>query len=119
MSRIQISSLEDAATTRISKCAYCLLLPLLFWAFDSTPKPAMAMLHVVTLPLLNLFSTDQIAAQYMSLSVSRGCVWRVLRRQMYPFSAQLWYELKPQDFTRRAQLYEDELVRIQANASHL
>lgn len=53
------------------------------------------------------------------LSVSRCFVWRVLRRRMYPFKAKLLHELKPDDYARRGQFCEDDLVQIQANPSHL
>ncbi|EEC17079.1 hypothetical protein IscW_ISCW012397 [Ixodes scapularis] len=52
----------------ISKSAYCLLVPLLFWAFNSVPRPATALFHVATLPLLSVLSPDQLAAQYMTVS---------------------------------------------------
>ncbi|KAG0425290.1 hypothetical protein HPB47_027535 [Ixodes persulcatus] len=53
------------------------------------------------------------------LNLSRGFVWRVLRRRMYPFKSQLLHELKPEDYARRVQFCEDELARIRANPSHL
>ncbi|KAG0415921.1 hypothetical protein HPB47_006894 [Ixodes persulcatus] len=53
------------------------------------------------------------------LSLSRGFVWRVLRRRIYPFKAQLLHELKPEVYTRRVHFCEDELARIQTSPSHL
>ncbi|KAG0425029.1 hypothetical protein HPB47_027773, partial [Ixodes persulcatus] len=38
---------------------------------------------------------------------------------MYPFKAQLLHERMPGDYSRRVQFCEDELVKIQANPSHL
>ncbi|KAM7312104.1 uncharacterized protein ISCGN_009009 [Ixodes scapularis] len=52
-----------------SKCVYCLLLPLLLWLLHSAPRPATALFHVVCLPLLDLMSPDQLAAQYFSMDV--------------------------------------------------
>lgn len=53
------------------------------------------------------------------LNLSRGFEWRVLRRRLYPFKAQLLHELKPEDYARRVQFCKDELAWIRANPSHL
>ncbi|XP_049520846.1 uncharacterized protein LOC119445117 [Dermacentor silvarum] len=39
-------------------CLYCLLLPLLLWAFNLLPKPATALVHLVTVPVLGLMDTE-------------------------------------------------------------
>ncbi|KAH7956037.1 hypothetical protein HPB52_005759 [Rhipicephalus sanguineus] len=48
-------------------CIYCLLLPLLLWAFNSLPKPGAALVHMVTVPLMGLLEPEQIAHQYLSV----------------------------------------------------
>ncbi|KAH6934103.1 hypothetical protein HPB50_020041 [Hyalomma asiaticum] len=54
---------------KLGGCLYCLLLPLLLWAFNSLPKPGAALVHLVTVPLMGLMEADQVAQQYMSLDV--------------------------------------------------
>ncbi|KAK8776569.1 hypothetical protein V5799_030086 [Amblyomma americanum] len=48
---------------------YCLLLPLLLWAFNSLPKAGAALVHLVTLPLFGLMAPEKIARQYLSTEV--------------------------------------------------
>ncbi|KAH6933513.1 hypothetical protein HPB50_015849 [Hyalomma asiaticum] len=53
--------------TMYTSCLYCLLLVLLMWAFNTAPKPAIAFLHMVNLPLLNIMGAEELAAQYLTL----------------------------------------------------
>ncbi|XP_070384947.1 uncharacterized protein [Dermacentor albipictus] len=50
-------------------CLYCLLLPLILCAFSVVPKPATALVHLVTVPLLGLLEPELIAGQYLGLEV--------------------------------------------------
>ncbi|XP_070390288.1 uncharacterized protein [Dermacentor albipictus] len=50
-------------------CLYCLLLPLILCAFSVVPKPATALVHLVTVPLLGLLEPELIAGQYLALEV--------------------------------------------------
>ncbi|KAL1430167.1 hypothetical protein MTO96_015370 [Rhipicephalus appendiculatus] len=50
-----------------TSCLYCLLLVLLMWALNTAPKPAIAFLHMVNLPLLNIMGAEELAAQYLNL----------------------------------------------------
>ncbi|KAL1477648.1 hypothetical protein MTO96_017112 [Rhipicephalus appendiculatus] len=52
--------------TKYGGCVYCLLLPLLLWAFNSLPKPGAALVHMITVPLMGLMKPEQIAHQYLS-----------------------------------------------------
>ncbi|KAK8787577.1 hypothetical protein V5799_022645 [Amblyomma americanum] len=51
--------------TKYGGCLYCLLLPLLLLAFNSLPKPSAALVHLVTVPLLELMAPEEIARQYL------------------------------------------------------
>ncbi|XP_065282004.1 uncharacterized protein [Dermacentor albipictus] len=53
--------------TVYTSCLYCLLLVLFMWAFNTAPKPAIAFLHMVNLPLLNIMGAEELAAQYLTL----------------------------------------------------
>ncbi|KAL3229403.1 hypothetical protein MRX96_023590 [Rhipicephalus microplus] len=53
--------------TKYGGCVYCLLLPLLLWAFNSLPKPGAALVHMITVPLMGLMKPEQIAHQYLSV----------------------------------------------------
>ncbi|KAH6932692.1 hypothetical protein HPB50_008737 [Hyalomma asiaticum] len=50
-------------------CLYCILLPLSLWAFNSLPKPATALVHLVTLPLSGLMDTERVARQYLAADI--------------------------------------------------
>ncbi|XP_070390285.1 uncharacterized protein [Dermacentor albipictus] len=50
-------------------CLYCLLLPLLLWAFNSLPKPVTSLVHLVTVPLLGLMDTERVAHKYLAADV--------------------------------------------------
>ncbi|KAL3244883.1 hypothetical protein MRX96_018472 [Rhipicephalus microplus] len=52
-----------------ASCAYCLLLPPLLWAFNSLPKPATALAHLVTVPLLGLMDAERVARQYLAVDI--------------------------------------------------
>ncbi|XP_064460060.1 uncharacterized protein LOC135370286 [Ornithodoros turicata] len=55
--------------TYISKCIYCILLTLSCWLFRSAPKPIIAFLPALTLPLFDIMSPDRLAQEYLSLEV--------------------------------------------------
>ncbi|XP_075539689.1 solute carrier family 13 member 2-like [Dermacentor variabilis] len=50
-------------------CLYCLLLPLLLWAFNSLPKPVTSLVHLVTVPLLGLMDTERVAHKYLAADI--------------------------------------------------
>ncbi|KAK8774861.1 hypothetical protein V5799_010605 [Amblyomma americanum] len=54
-------------TLQFTSCLYCLLLVLIMWALNAAPKPIIAVLHVVNLPMMNLMSAEELAAQYLTL----------------------------------------------------
>ncbi|XP_037512337.1 uncharacterized protein LOC119389205 [Rhipicephalus sanguineus] len=49
-----------------TSCLYCLLLVLFMWAFNTAPKPVIAFLYMVNLPLLNIMGAEELAVQYLN-----------------------------------------------------
>nr|XP_054933416.1 Na(+)/dicarboxylate cotransporter 3-like [Dermacentor andersoni] len=62
-------------------CLYCLLLPLLLWAFNSLPKPVTSLVHLVTVPLLGLMDTERVAHKYLAVRICL-CVYASFRCSM-------------------------------------
>ncbi|KAH7960249.1 hypothetical protein HPB49_018219 [Dermacentor silvarum] len=55
--------------TKESKCFYCVLLMMSWWQVRAMPKPVLAFLPAVALPLLGIMGHDQVATNYLSVDV--------------------------------------------------
>lgn len=66
--------------TKESKCFYCVLVMMSWWLLRAMPKPVLAFLPAIALPLLGIMGHEQIASNYLSMDVLTAALllWLVL-----------------------------------------
>nr|XP_054934257.1 uncharacterized protein LOC126517367 [Dermacentor andersoni] len=66
--------------TKESKCFYCVLLMMSWWQVRPIPRPVLAFLPAIALPLLGIMGHDQVATNYFSVDVltTMLLLWLVL-----------------------------------------
>ncbi|KAH7986649.1 hypothetical protein HPB49_025872 [Dermacentor silvarum] len=67
--RVHANPKEQLATTQESKCFYCVLVMMSWWLLRAMPKPVLAFLPAIALPLLGIMGHEQIASNYLSVRV--------------------------------------------------
>ncbi|XP_075540981.1 uncharacterized protein LOC142575473 isoform X3 [Dermacentor variabilis] len=66
--------------TKESKCFYCVLLMMSWWQVRPIPRPVLALLPAIALPLLGIMGHEQVATNYFSVDVLTAVLllWLVL-----------------------------------------
>ncbi|XP_070390509.1 uncharacterized protein [Dermacentor albipictus] len=66
--------------TKESKCFYCVLLMMSWWQVRPIPRPVLALLPAIALPLLGIMGHEQVATNYFSVDVLTALLllWLVL-----------------------------------------
>ncbi|KAL1428460.1 hypothetical protein MTO96_002835 [Rhipicephalus appendiculatus] len=76
--------------TKESKCFYCVLLMMSWWQLRAIPKPVLAFLPAIALPLFGIMGHEQVATNYLSALL---LLWLVLVSDETPTVGRLSYAL--------------------------
>ncbi|XP_049271107.1 solute carrier family 13 member 1-like [Rhipicephalus sanguineus] len=81
--------------TKESKCFYCVLLMMSWWQLRAMPKPVLAFLPAIALPLFGIMGHEQVATNYLSVDVLTALLllWLVLVSDEVPTVGRLSYAL--------------------------
>ncbi|KAL3244320.1 hypothetical protein MRX96_018940 [Rhipicephalus microplus] len=81
--------------TKESKCFYCVLLMMSWWQLHAMPKPVLAFLPAIALPLFGIMGHEQVAANYLSMDVLTALLllWLVVVSDETPTVGRLSYAL--------------------------
>ncbi|XP_064460997.1 uncharacterized protein LOC135370977 isoform X2 [Ornithodoros turicata] len=64
-------------------CIYCVMLPLVWFAFNCIPRPLVAFLHVVTLPAFSIMDPDVLSSAFFSVEVLTVVVFLCVMMVVY------------------------------------